>query len=56
MKEKSYLTSLGIIIYIITSGIDKIVYKIFNDVYIFLAIIEIVLIIIDFIKDNKEAN
>lgn len=55
MKEKDWLVSLGIIIYIVLSGVDRFVYKIPDYLYIPFAIIGIVLIIIGIIKDkNKE--
>lgn len=54
MKERSWLISLGAIIYIILTGIDRFVYKIPNYVYIPIAIIGIGLIIIGFIKDKNK--
>lgn len=54
MKERSWLISLGIIIYIILTGIDKFVWKVPNYVYIPIAIVGIVLIIIGFIKDKNK--
>lgn len=45
---------IGIIIYIIMSGIDRFVYHIPNVVYIPIAIIGIALILIGFFKDKKD--
>ena len=54
MKEKSWFIRLGIIIYIILTGIDRFIYKVPNYVYIPIAIIEIVLIIIGFINNKNK--
>jgi len=54
MKERSWFISLGIIIYIILTGIDRFVYKLPNYVYIPIAIIGVALIIIGFIKDKNK--
>ncbi|MFR2788070.1 MAG: hypothetical protein ACLTBX_04705 [Clostridia bacterium] len=55
MKERSWFISLGIIIYIILTDIDRFVCKVPNYLYIPIAIIGIALIIIGFIKNkNKE--
>ena len=52
MKDKNILISIGIIIYILISGIDKFVYHIPNVVYIPVAILGIALILIGFFKDK----
>lgn len=54
MKKKNRLISLGIIIYIFLSEIDRFVYKIPNYLYIPIAIVGIALILIGFIKDKNE--
>ena len=54
MKERSWFISLGIIIYIILTGIDRFVCKVPNYVYIQIAIIGVALIIIGFIKDKSK--
>ena len=54
MKERSWFISLGIIIYIILTGIDRFVCKVPNYVYIPIAIIGVALIIIGFIKDKSK--
>lgn len=54
MKERSGFISLGIIIYIILTGIDRFVCQVPNYLYIPIAIIGIALIIIGFIKDKNK--
>ena len=57
MKDKSILISMGIIIYILMSGIDKFVYHIPNVIYIPVANLGIALILIGFFKDKfKQEN
>ena len=51
--KKNWLISLGIIIYIVLSGIDGFVFKVPNYLYIPIAIIGITIIIVGFIKDKK---
>ena len=53
MKERSYLISVGIVIYIVMSGVDRFVYHIPNIIYIPLAILGITLILIGFFKDKS---
>ena len=52
MKDKNILISMGIIIYIVMSGIDRFVYHIPNVMYIPVAILGIALILIGFFKDK----
>ena len=54
MKERSWLISLGIIIYIILTAIDRFVFKIPVYAYIPIAVIGIALIITGFIKDKNK--
>ena len=54
MKNRSWLTSIGILIYVISSIIDRFFYKIPNYIYIPLIVIGIVVLIIVFIKDKKQ--
>ena len=54
MKDKNILISMGIIIYIVMSGIDRFVYHIPNIIYITLAIIGIALIVIVFFNDKSK--
>ena len=54
MKNRSWLTSIGILIYVISSIIDRFFYKISDYIYIPLIVIGIVLCIIGFIKDKKQ--
>lgn len=49
MKDKSILINVGIIIYIVMSGIDRFVYHIPNVIYIPVAILGIALILIGFL-------
>ena len=48
MKNQNIFISLGIVIYIVMSGIDKFVYRLPNMVYIPIAILGIILILIGF--------
>lgn len=52
MKDKSILISVGIMIYIVMSGIDRSVYHIPNAIYIPAAISGIVLILIGFFSNK----
>lgn len=54
MRERSIFIYLGIVIYIIMSGIDRFVYHIPNVVYIPVTILGIALILIGFFKDKKD--
>ncbi len=54
MKDKNILISVGIIIYIVMSGIDRFIYHIPNIIYIPVAIIGIALILLGFIKDKSK--
>lgn len=54
MKYKSILISMGIIIYIAMSGIDRFVYHIPNAIYIPVAILGIALILIGFVKNKSK--
>ena len=56
MKDKSILISVGSIIYIVMSGIDRFVYQIPNIIYIPLAILGITLILIGFFKDKSQQH
>ena len=51
MKDKNILIRMGIIIYIVMSGIDRFVYHIPNIIYIPVAILGIALILIGFFKE-----
>lgn len=48
MKDKGILIIIGIVIYIVVSGIDRFVYRIPNAIYILIAILGIALILIGF--------
>lgn len=54
MKNKSILIRVGLIIYIVMSGIDRFVYHISNVVYIPLAIFGIALTLIGFSKNKSK--
>ena len=54
MKDRSILISVGIIIYIAMSGIDRFVYHIPNVIYVPVAILGIALILIGFFKDKSK--
>ena len=51
--KKNWLISLGILIYIVLSGIDRFIFKVPNYLYIPIAIIGITIIIAGFRKDKK---
>ncbi len=53
MNGKSSFIRVGIVIYIVMSGIDRFVYHISNAVYIPVAILGIALIMIGFFKDKN---
>ena len=54
MKDKSILISMGIILYIIMAGVDRLVYRIPNIVYIPVAILGIALMLIGFFKNKSK--
>ncbi|WP_270839485.1 hypothetical protein [Peptacetobacter hiranonis] len=54
MRERNIFIYIGIVIYIIMSGIDRFVYHIPNMIYIPIAILGIALILIGFFKDKKD--
>lgn len=54
MKERSFLGSIGILLYVVLSLIDKFFYKIPDYIYIPLAILGIVIIIAGFVIDNNK--
>lgn len=53
MRERNIFIYIGIVMYIIMSGIDRFVYHIPNVVYIPTEILGIALILIGFFKDKK---
>ena len=54
MKERSFIVSLGILLYVVLSIIDRFFYKISDYVYIPLAILGIAIIIVGFIIGKKK--
>lgn len=54
MKDKSILSSIGIIIFFILTAIDKFILELPDLLYIIVGLISITLIIIGFLKDNKK--
>ena len=54
MKDRSFLISIGILIYVIISIIDKFFYKIPDYIYIPIALIAIIVCLIGFIKDRNK--
>lgn len=56
MKDKSMFIRIGIITYILLSGIDKFIYHIPNIIYVPMALLGIALILIGFFKDNTQPN
>ena len=56
MKKRNILVYIGMIIYLLLSFIDFVIYKIPDLIYILIASIALTLIIIGFIKDRKIKN
>ena len=54
MKERSFIGSIGILLYVVLSLIDRFFYKIPDYIYIPLAILGIVIIIVGFVIDKKK--
>lgn len=57
MKERSFIGSLGILLYVVLSLIDRFFYKIPDYIYIPLMVLGIVIIIVGFViykKNNKK--
>jgi hypothetical protein len=54
MKERSFIGSIGILLYVVLSIIDRFFYKIPDYIYIPLAILGIVIIIVGFVIDKKK--
>lgn len=54
MKEKSMFSSLGILLYIILSIIDRFIFAISDIIYLTVAFIGIILIVIGDVIDKKK--
>lgn len=54
MKDKHFLISLGVVIYIVMAGIDRFVYPAPDVIYIPVTILGIVLILVGFFKDKTK--
>ena len=54
MKERSFMVSLGILLYVVLSLTDRFFYKIPNHIYIPLMVLGIVVIIAGFVIDKKK--
>ena len=54
MKERSFIGSIGILLYVVLSLIDRFIYQIPDYIYIPLAILGIVIIIVGFVIDKKK--
>lgn len=54
MKERTYLISVGIVIYIVMSAVDRFIYPIPNIIYIPLAILGITIILIGWYYVKKK--
>lgn len=54
MKEKSFISSIGILLYVVLSLVDRFFYQIPDYIYIPLAILGIVIIIVGFVKDKNK--
>ena len=53
MKKRSFIGSLGILLYVVLSLIDRFFYKIPDYIYIPLMVLGIVIIIVGFVIDKK---
>ena len=53
MNERSFIGSLGILLYVVLSLIDRFFYKIPDYIYIPLMVLGIVIIIVGFVIDKK---
>ncbi|MEE0878499.1 MAG: hypothetical protein UH788_04415 [Treponemataceae bacterium] len=53
MKERSFIGSLGILLYVVLSLIDRFFYKIPDYIYIPLMVLGIVIIIVGFVIDKN---
>ena len=53
MKERSFIGSLGILLYVVLSLIDRFFYKTPDYIYIPLMVLGIVIIIVGFVIDKK---
>ena len=56
MKERSFIGSIGILLYVVLSLIDRFFYQIPNYIYIPLAILGIGIIIAGFVIDKNKNN
>ena len=56
MKERSFIGSIGILLYVVLSITDRFIFEIEDSVYIPLAILGIIIIIIGFIYDKKKSK
>lgn len=54
MKDKSILSSIGIIIFFLLTAIDKFILELPDIIYIIIGLISIILIIIGFLSDKKK--
>ena len=54
MKDRSILTSIGILSYLIVSIIDRFFYKIPDYIYILIVVIAIIVWVIGFMKDRNK--
>lgn len=54
MKERSFIGSIGILLYVVLSLVDRFFYQIPDYIYIPLAILGIVIIIAGFVVDKKK--
>ena len=53
MKQRSFIGSLGVLLYVVLSLIDRFFYKIPDYIYIPLMALGIVIIIVGFVIDKK---
>ena len=53
MKNRSILTVIGILIYLVLTITNRFIYKIPDYIYIPISLMELIIIIIGIVRDNK---
>lgn len=56
MRDRSFISSIGILIYVLLSIVDRFLYRMPDYIYILVAVIGIFIIIFGFIYDKVEHN
>ena len=55
MKERSYIGSIGILLYVVLSLIDRFIFEIPNCIYIPVAILGILIVVVGILIDRKRS-